>query len=310
MPTPASSSPASPRGSAATPSDVLIASTGVIGRRYPMDRIRAGVAALPEPARRRLGRRRRPRDHDDRHASRRSPRPRSRAARARVVGIAKGVGMIEPDMATMIAVVLTDADDRRQRPRHDVPARGRPHVQLRQHRHRHLDERHRGRARQRRRRTGRPRCARDGARTTCACALTKQIARDGEGAETLIEVTRRPAPATIAQAKRVAKAIVNSPLVKTAVHGADPNWGRVAMAIGKCSDDTDIDHERVVIRFGGTEVYPNDVDDGRSRRTVGLHARRRGPRSACRSGPASASATVWGCDLTDGYVRINADYTT
>ena len=48
----------------------------------------------------------------------------------------------------------------------------------------------------------------------------------------------------------MAKAIVNSPLVKTAVHGADPNWGRVAMAIGKCSDDTDIDQERVVIRFG------------------------------------------------------------
>ena len=54
----------------------------------------------------------------------------------------------------------------------------------------------------------------------------------------------------------MAKAIVNSPLVKTAVHGADPNWGRVAMAVGKCQDDTDIDQERVVIRFGDREVYP------------------------------------------------------
>ena len=69
-----------------------------------------------------------------------------------------------------------------------------------------------------------------------ASSLTKQIARDGEGAEKLIEVTRQPRPAP-AQAKRVAKAIVNSPLVKTAVHGADPNWGRVAMAIGKCDGD-------------------------------------------------------------------------
>ena len=86
------------------------------------------------------------------------------------------------------------------------------------------------------------------------------IARDGEGAETLIEVTV-DAARDAAQAKRVAKAIVNSPLVKTAVHGADPNWGRVAMAIGKCSDDTDIDQDRVVIRFGGTEVYPRRVDD-------------------------------------------------
>ena len=59
----------------------------------------------------------------------------------------------------------------------------------------------------------------------------------------------------------MAKAIVNSPLVKTAVHGADPNWGRVAMAIGKCQDDTDIDQERVVIRFGDREVYPTLVDD-------------------------------------------------
>ena len=66
---------------------------------------------------------------------------------------------------------------------------------------------------------------------------------------------------TARQAKRVAKAIVNSPLVKTAVHGGDPNWGRVAMAIGKCSDDTDIDQDAVVIRFGDTEVYPRLLDD-------------------------------------------------
>ena len=89
--------------------------------------------------------------------------------------------------------------------------------------------------------------------------LTIQIARDGEGAETLIEV-HVDAARDDAQAKRVAKAIVNSPLVKTAVHGADPNWGRVAMAIGKCEDDTDIDADRVVIRFGDREMYPRAVD--------------------------------------------------
>ena len=93
-----------------------------------------------------------------------------------------------------------------------------------------------------------------------AGSLTRQIARDGEGAETLIEVHVDQARDRD-QAKRVAKAIVNSPLVKTAVHGADPNWGRVAMAIGKCADDTDIDQERVVIRFGDREVYPTTVDD-------------------------------------------------
>ena len=81
-----------------------------------------------------------------------------------------------------------------------------------------------------------------------------------KGRRTLIEV-RVDGARDDAQAKRVGKAIVNSPLVKTAVHGADPNWGRVAMAIGKCSDDTDIDQEQVVIRFGETEVYPHLLDD-------------------------------------------------
>ena len=81
--------------------------------------------------------------------------------------------------------------------------------------------------------------------------LAKQVVKDGEGAEKLIEV-RVDEARDPAQAKRVAKAIVNSPLVKTAVHGADPNWGRVAMAVGKCDgdEDRDIDPDRVTIRFG------------------------------------------------------------
>ena len=114
-----------------------------------------------------------------------------------------------------------------------------------------------------------------------------------------------------AQAKRVAKSIVNSPLVKTAVHGADPNWGRVAMAIGKCDgeDDSDIDPDRVVIRFGDQEVYPASLDDARlaelsaylAESEVTIHVT---------LGTGTESCTVWGCDLTAGYVRINADYTT
>ena len=115
-----------------------------------------------------------------------------------------------------------------------------------------------------------------------------------------------------AQAKRVAKAIVNSPLVKTAVHGADPNWGRVAMAIGKCSDDTDIDQRagRHPLRRR-RRCTPRRVDDdapGRAERATCagdevLHPRQ--PRHR-----PTRPFTVYGCDLTDGYVRINADYTT
>ncbi|HMC40491.1 MAG TPA: bifunctional ornithine acetyltransferase/N-acetylglutamate synthase, partial [Acidimicrobiales bacterium] len=138
--------------------------------------------------------------------------------------------------------------------------------------------------------------------------LTLQLARDGEGATKLLTVSVRGARDG-GQAHRVAKAIVNSPLVKTAVHGADPNWGRVAMAIGKCHEETDIDPEQVVIRFGEVQAYPALPSGG------GLDAL-----AAVMSADhveidvwlatGDAEATVYGCDLTDGYVRINADYTT
>ena len=141
-----------------------------------------------------------------------------------------------------------------------------------------------------------------------ALSLTKQVARDGEGAEKLIEVHVDTAR-DYEQAKTVAKAIVNSPLVKTAVHGADPNWGRVAMAIGKCSQYTDINQTAVVIRFGTQEVYPTRVDDAG---LAALSAYMRGTdvRTHVTLNIGNAMATVWGCDLTAGYVRINADYTT
>jgi len=142
----------------------------------------------------------------------------------------------------------------------------------------------------------------------CA-SLAQQIARDGEGATKLIEVLVDGA-ASQQQAKRVAKAIVNSPLVKTAVHGADPNWGRVAMAVGKSTSDDEVRQDDVVIRFGTQEVYPARLgDDGLA--TLAEYMRGTDVRihvSLATGG--SATATVWGCDLSDGYIRINADYTT
>lgn len=138
--------------------------------------------------------------------------------------------------------------------------------------------------------------------------LTRQLAADGEGATKLLTVTVTGAREDD-QAKRVAKTILNSPLVKTAVHGADPNWGRVAMAIGKCSEDTDIDPERVTIRFGGIEVYPTDSGpDGLAQ----LEQYLAGDEVAIQAdlGISSGEWTVYGCDLSAGYVRINADYTT
>ena len=138
--------------------------------------------------------------------------------------------------------------------------------------------------------------------------LTRQLARDGEGATKLL-VVDVTAARDDDQARRVAKAIVNSPLVKTAVHGADPNWGRVAMAIGKCSDDTDIDAERVRIRFGDAEVYPTELGDDA---LAELESYLRGDEVhiGVELGTGDATWRVYGCDLSDGYVRINADYTT
>ena len=288
------------------PADVLVASTGVIGRRYPIDRIRAGIADLPTaPAGDSA-------DDAARGIMTTDTVPKIAAAtvahsEARVVGIAKGVGMIEPDMATMIAVVLTDAaidGDALDATFRRVVERtfncvsvdtdtstSDTAVVLASGAAGDVD----------------PWACETALHDVCL-ALTKMIASDGEGAETLIEVTVDRARDR-AQAKRVAKAIVNSPLVKTAVHGADPNWGRVAMAVGKCSDDTDIDQEAVIIRFGGTEVYPRRIDDSG---LTALSDYMRGPEVAIdvSLGTGDASATVWGCDLTDGYVRINADYTT
>ncbi len=288
------------------PTDVVVTSTGVIGRRYPIDRIRTGIAALPTSL-----------VSDDAGRPARGMMTTDTVAKlaeatvagstARVVGMAKGVGMIEPDMATHISLLFTDAElstadldaafrrvvdrtfncvsvdtDTSTSDSSVIMASGAAGPVA-------LD-------------------AFEAALYEVALDLTKQIARDGEGAHSLIEVCVDAAH-DAAQAKRVAKAIVNSPLVKTAVHGGDPNWGRVAMAIGKCSDDTDIDQDVVVIRFGDTEVYPRLLDD---EALAGLSSYMRSPdvRIHVSLHTGDASATVWGCDLSDDYVRFNADYTT
>ena len=290
-----------------SPADVLIASTGVIGRNYPMDRIRAGLAAIPAPL-----------PGTDAAAVARGIMttdtvPKTAAASvagsdARIVGVAKGVGMIEPNMATMIAVFFTDAattgdalDDvfRRVVDRTfncvsiDTDTSTSDTAVILANGVAGAVEAD----------------AFEEALYTVAESLTKQIARDGEGATTLLEVAVDGA-ATSEQAKRVAKAIVNSPLVKTAVHGADPNWGRVAMAVGKATDAHEVHQDAVIIRFGTQEVYPARLDDAD---LDSLSSYMRGAEVLIHVSLATggtAAATVWGCDLTDGYVRINADYTT
>ena len=285
-------------------SEVLIAQTGVIGRLLPMDRIRTGLGALPQPL-----------PSNDAEAVAKAIMTTDTVhkiaaadtGQCRVVGVAKGVGMIEPNMATMIALIFTDAEitpDALDAMFRRVVERTFNSVSV------DTDTSTSDTAIVLASGAAGPveHDVLEAAFFEVALSLTKQIARDGEGATKLIEVCVDGARED-AQAKRVAKAIVNSPLVKTAVHGADPNWGRVAMAVGKCSEETDIDERRVVIRFGAQEVFPVQVDAAGLQR-LSDYMRGTDVRIHVSLGIATGTATVWGCDLSDGYVRINADYTT
>ncbi|QCB92748.1 bifunctional glutamate N-acetyltransferase/amino-acid acetyltransferase ArgJ [Cellulomonas shaoxiangyii] len=285
------------------PEQVLVASTGVIGVPYPMDRLRAGLAALPAAA---------PVDLDavaqaimttDTH-----PKVATRqVGAARVVGIAKGVGMIEPDMATMLSFVYTDAEvpaDDLDRIFRSVVARTYNAVSV------DTDTSTSDTAAVLASGAAGPvdLAELEAALLEVCTALVRMIASDGEGASTLIEV-RVTGARDDAQAKLVGKSVVNSPLVKTAVHGADPNWGRVAMAIGKCSTETDIRQEAVRIAFGGLETYPTlPTPDVRAQ--LEAYLGRDEVVVEIDLGIADGAFTVYGCDLTEGYIRINADYTT
>lgn len=288
------------------PEDVIPSSTGVIGHHLPMDRFQQGIVGKLRGEMRPDGL-----DLAAEAIMTTDTRPKRIAKRvggAVVAGIAKGAGMIEPDMATMLAFVFTDAAL--------PPAVLRPMLQRSVHKSFNmisvdtdtstsdtviamanglagdvdLD-------------------AFQAALDEVCVHLAKEVARDGEGASKLIEVAVTSARDD-AQAKRIAKAIVNSPLVKTAVHGADPNWGRLAMAIGKCHEEADIRPEFLRMAFGDTCVFamgePQEVDLG----ALETYLQAPEVRIVVDLGLSSGQATAWGCDLTEEYVRINALYTT
>jgi glutamate N-acetyltransferase/amino-acid N-acetyltransferase len=284
--------------------DVLPFSTGVIGRPLPMDKIRAGLRGTKselKPDNLKLAAEAiMTTDMYPKYVS-------VKIGNAIIAGIAKGAGMIEPNMATMLVYLMTDAEL--------------PKTALRPMLRRVVDRTFNcmsidtdtstsdtvvlmanGLA-------GKVKLGQfeKGLAEVCEY-LTKEIARNGEGATKLIAVDVARAK-TQAQAKRVAKLIVNSPLVKTAVYGCDPNWGRVIMAVGK-SFDTSIEPAKVTIRFGATNVFKKgalvDCDLDALRKYLGQPEVSIG----VELGIGKASARVWGCDLTEGYIKENAYYTT
>lgn len=290
------------RGTGVDPERLLVASTGVIGRPYPMDAIRQRLRAdWPEAG-----------DwHDFATAIMTTDTTmklvRAQVGAASIVGVAKGVGMIEPNMATLLTFFFTDAaveqpvltevfrsvvettfnalsidTDTSTSDTAAVFANGLAGPVERE--------------------------AFQAALHGVALDLVTQIARDGEGASKLL-IVQVIGARDVAQAKRVGKSVVNSPLVKTMTHGADPNWGRVVMAVGKCDDDLDIDQDRVRVGIGGMAMYPTIPSEAELEK---LRAQLAGDtvEISVDLGIGSAAFTVYGCDLSAGYVRINSSYTT
>ncbi|HEY8382112.1 MAG TPA: bifunctional glutamate N-acetyltransferase/amino-acid acetyltransferase ArgJ [Microvirga sp.] len=231
-------------------------------------------------------------------------------------GIAKGAGMIAPDMATMLAFVFTDApiaapvlqallkkgadksfncvtvdgdtstsDTLLFFATGAAAARGAPTITLPSDR-----------------RLAPFRQALEG----LLCDLAQQVARDGEGARKLITVKVTGATGA-SSAKRIALSIANSPLVKTAVAGEDANWGRVVMAVGKAGEPAERD--KLAIWFGDIRVAHKGARDP-AYDEAATSAYMRGDEVTIRVdlGLGRGEATVWTCDLTKAYVEINGDY--
>jgi glutamate N-acetyltransferase / amino-acid N-acetyltransferase len=296
------------------PPQVLVASTGVIGRFLPMEAVKRGIADAcsrlaedgGEPAARAI--------------MTTDTVPKTAALEVelggrpvRVGGMAKGAGMIHPNLATMLAFVTTDAAVEP-----GLLARLVQRVADRSFNQLTVDGDTstndsflllaNGAAGNRPAAAGSPEAeVIESALLEVSRQLARAIARDGEGATKLITV-RVTGAADEDQARLAARTVAGSSLVKTAVHGGDPNWGRILCALGYSGAELAIDRLRVGV--GGLTVFEAgagvEVDLERVREVfeqpeIEILA-------DLRSGPGEAEA--WGCDLSAGYVSINAEYTT
>ena len=292
--------------------EVLVASTGVIGVALPMPRVVAGIASAASALTRGKG-------SETAHAIMTTdPFPKERAVRVdtsrgafTVGGTAKGSGMIEPNMATMLGFLTTDARVSPALLQRALIASARDTFNA---------------------------ITVDGECSTNDCLfalasgesgieidddtypallagmldvsreLAIGIVRGGEGATKLIAITVRGA-VDDADARRVARTIANSPLVKTAVHGADPNWGRIVAAAGRSGGRFDVG--RTSVRVGDVLLFENGLPHDDAAPQAGRHLQGTDIRIELDLGTGSSgTATIWTCDLTAEYVRINGEYRT
>jgi glutamate N-acetyltransferase/amino-acid N-acetyltransferase len=293
------------------PEEVYIASTGVIGQPLPADRVARHLHDLAGA----LG--------HDWSAAAEAIRTTDTFAKAAtrtatiggtpvaITGIAKGSGMIAPDMATMLSFVFTDAA---------IPA-----PLLQRALNAAVDQSFNAITVDGDTSTsdtlmlfatakaGNPAPADAAdladfqrALNDLTADLARQVVCDGEGAQKLITIAVSGAISD-RSARRIGLAIANSPLVKTAVAGEDANWGRIVMAVGKSGEPADRD--TLGIAIGGVQVAQGGmVVDGYDEAPVAAHMKTGSIDIAVDIGIGRGSATVWTCDLTHGYISINADY--
>ena len=289
-------------------SRVFTASTGVIGERLPHDRITAKVADLAanltdesiEDAARAIM-------TTDTFAKGASATVLIDGRPVKIAGIAKGSGMIAPDMATMLVYIFTDAkidqaplqallsaltdqtfncitvdSDTSTSDSLMIAATGTSGVDV-------TDS------------AGFTQSLRD-----VMLDLAHQVVRDGEGATKFVEV-RVTGAASDSDARKVGLSIANSPLVKTAIAGEDPNWGRIVMAVGKSGAQANRD--TLTIRFGDVLVAENGwVAESYSEDAGAAYMKQQDLAINVDLGMGGGIGTVWTCDLTHGYITINADY--
>ena len=295
------------------PSDVFVASTGVIGVPLPIDKAEAGLDAAfaAEPC-----------GWEDAAATIMTTDTFTKGATTTAVvdgrtvtlaGIIKGSGMIAPDMATMLGFVFTDAA---VEPAFLQSALSAANAQtfscITVDGDTSTSDTVLAFA------TGKagnaPLADDDSAGADAFRAalqdlchqLAMLVVRDGEGAQKLIEIAVTGAESD-RSAHRIAMSIANSPLVKTAIAGEDANWGRVVMAVGKAGEPAERD--RLSIRFGDTQVAEAGLAvTGYDERPVAAHLKGREIEIGVDLGLGEGRATVWTCDLTHGYIAINADY--
>ena len=293
---------------------VFVASTGVIGEVLPHERLVAALPGLQKGL-----------SEDGWEAAARGimttdtfPKAATRVAmigetEVRISGIAKGSGMIAPDMATMLCFIFTDAK---------IPA-----AALQGLLKKGCDTSFNcttvdsdtstsdtvlliatGQAKH-------PRVPAEGGRVLADFAaklndllldLALQVTRDGEGAQKLVRIDVTGAT-TARSAKKIGMAVANSPLVKTAIAGEDANWGRIVMAVGKAGEPADRDKLSIGVG-GGWMAKDGGVIPGYDETPVVAHMKGREIDITIDLGLGRGKATVWTCDLTHGYIDINGSY--